>query len=259
MNKFEQGLDAAADVLLSKFAQVRQSFSDSDVKGGHNERIIADFVAEITGRRVEIGIEIFDTDGRRHSDECDIALCNDGQPQFRMPLIAEGVDAVLQVKASLVENEVKSAFKNSTSVKSLSRRFTNMLSLKNEGETWERIPYYVVAFEGLKSATITKHVKTHSIDPEDEPDIIFVLGAQKSGQAHPIAEEGYVLYNRRKVTPGTPIITNDIGIPVEGQWICVPSGRRTLLELARALHTLRVPLFLRPPLAKYFSDRGYEQ
>ena len=257
MSRFEDSLDAAADVLLSRFVQIRRSFSDSDVKGSHNERIIADFVAEITGRRVEIGIEVFDTSGRRHSDECDIALCNDGQPRFRMPLIAEGIDAVLQVKASLVESEVKSAFKNSASVKSLSRRFTNMFSLKNEGETWERIPYYVVAFEGLKSATIAKHIKTHAVKPEDEPDVIFVLGARKSGEPRPNAEGGYVLYNRRKVTLGTPIITNDVGVPIEGQWVCIPSGRRTLLELARALHTLRVPLFLGPPLAKYFSDHGY--
>ena len=176
-----------------------------------------------------------------------------------MPLIAEGVDAVLQVKASLNKGEVKSAFKYATSVKSLRRRFTNMLSLKNEGETWERIPYYVVAFEGLKSATLSEHVELFSIDPEDEPDIIFVLGVKKTGQHRPSAEEGYVLYNRRKVTPGTPIISNEDGVVVDGRWICLPTGRRTLLELARSLHTLRVPLFLRPPLAKYFPSQGYDQ
>lgn len=259
MTKFEKSLDAATDVLLSRFVQIRQAFSDSDVKGGHNEKIVAEFVAEITGRRVEIGVEIFDLDDIRYSDECDIALCNDGQPRFLMPLIAEGVDVVLQVKASLNKKEVESSFKNSASVKSLTRRFTNILSLKYEGESFERIPYYVIAFEGLTSSTILKHVEAYALEnPEDEPDIIFVLSANKAGDLL-VPEEGYVLANRRKATPGTPMITDDDGQAISGTWVCLPSGRRTLLEFARALHTLRTPLFLQPPLAKYFSPRGYNK
>ncbi len=260
MSKLVNSLDAAGDVLLAQFVQIRRAFSDSDVKGGHNERVISEFVAEITGRRVEVGVEIFDLFGKRHSAECDIAICNEGQPRFQMPLIAEGVDAVLQVKASLNKNEIESIFKNSKSVKSLRRKFTNMLSLKNQGESWEYIPYYVVAFEGLKSETITKHLKDKpNSSSEQEPDAIFVLGARKNEDQRPDSERGYVLWNCRKKTPGVPEITDDKGELINGEWVCLKTGRNTLLEFGRALHSLRVPLFLEPPLAKYFPRRGYEQ
>src|SRR5215204_2174581 len=122
MGHFTNYLQAYGPELQERFAKIRRGMSDSDVKGGQNERIVAEFLEEtVPADFVARSVQIIDSYDRR-SHEVDVAVCNRYQI-FRESggglLIAEGVDFTSQVKAVLTTAELERAFKNCATVKAL--------------------------------------------------------------------------------------------------------------------------------------------
>jgi hypothetical protein len=177
---------ATADELGARFQKMRTAHNDSDVKGAANEQIVADFLRENIGRqRVATNSTIIDADGQR-SDEVDIAVLNDNQPLWTGPnaqlLIAEGVDAVYQVKARLSTTEIGRIVTNARSVKRLLRPLgLNNIARASESDGprfIDRVPYFAFAFESEITLETARATLTESLanDPyEMQPDAVFVL------------------------------------------------------------------------------------
>ena len=143
-----------AKELRSQFDQARIKHTDSSIKGGINEDILADFLDEnFAPRWTARRSTIIDSTGRR-SDEVDIALCNEYQPfpnRERPLLIAEGVDAVVQVKARLTTTEIDRMVKNCQTVKWLTRVFSEHDATYSNRHDYKamakRIPYFCFCYE----------------------------------------------------------------------------------------------------------------
>ena len=168
------------------FGSIRAAHSDSSVKGGANEEIVAEFLAANTGaRRIATNSTIIDHYGNR-SDEVDVAVLNDGQPfwtgQRGQLIIAEGVDAAYQVKAVLTSDELRRAVRNATSVKRLLRVMPNgsMASAINDEDGTrfiDHVPFFIFAFTSQITAATSLTVLEEAVDNDVamQPDGIFVL------------------------------------------------------------------------------------
>jgi hypothetical protein len=161
---------------------------DSAVKGSANEAILADFLRENTGAtRVALNSEVIDADGRR-SDEVDVVVLNENQPLWTgdpgQLLIAEGVDAVYQVKALLTVAELRRAIKNGRSVKQLLRPLgvgSLVSATDSDGPRFiDHIPFFVFAYESKVPPEKAIEILTDEFEDspwEAQPDGVFILGS----------------------------------------------------------------------------------
>jgi hypothetical protein len=155
MNKnIETYLIKQSQILNAEFDKIKSIYGDSDVKGGQNENVISDFIKENYNSNFNsIGVEIIDSFGN-HTDEIDVCINNKYQPfsaKYGQPLIAEGVDFVIQVKKTFTSQEIPRIIKNCARLKTLIRQPNNEDKMYGRIEDVEhfinRIPYLVVAVE----------------------------------------------------------------------------------------------------------------
>lgn len=172
--------------LRAEFERIRAAHRDPDVKGGANEQILSEFLRQnLAASNLCTGSSIIDPHGNQ-SDEVDVAVCNDYQPFHTRGsgelLIAEGVDAVYQVKARLDSAELKRAVKNCRSVKRLRRGASDGdMVLSNPADTprfVDRIPYFIFAFETAVTMDTAYRTLTEACDGleyHEQPDGVFTL------------------------------------------------------------------------------------
>jgi len=184
-NKIEQYLIKQSEILNIEFDKIKSIFGDSDVKGGQNEKVMAEFIRRnYNANFVSIGVEILDSNGN-HTDEIDIGVANEYQPfssDYGQPMIAEGVDFVIQVKKTITTQEIPRIIKNCRKLKKIQRKHNNTDKVFGKLEDFEyfvnRIPYIVVAADSqLTLETIAEKFtsKFNNTDFESQPDVIFVL------------------------------------------------------------------------------------
>ena len=248
MSSVEEYLNLQEKLMKENFEFIRHSYRDSDVKGGANEHIVADFLRKyISCNFIANNSEIVDSYGNK-SDETDCCVCNRDQPVNKESggiLIAEGVDFVVQVKAKLTKTEIGRAVKNCKSVKMLKRR-------KNQKDVFsamdadipyfvERIPYFVFAFSGgAKFETLCKNIydATDNNDYIYQPDAFFVLN------------EGFIVNCRDGKGAGVEVN----GKVAEG--LFAYSTKQNLSDFMKFIHLI-VPRFYRviDPLNYYIRDK----
>ena len=176
--------NAGAQALQGSFNRTRKAHTDPSIKGGANEETLGDFLREnISPHRIALRSSIIDADGQR-SDEVDVSVINEYQPLWtgdrEQLLIAEGVDAVYQVKARLSAGELRRAIKNAESVKRLRRYAAGMISA-NEPDTdrfIHRIPFFTFAYTSNISADAAVKLLTDEFEGtpwHQQPDGVFVL------------------------------------------------------------------------------------
>jgi hypothetical protein len=175
-----------AGALRSSFERTRASQTDPGVKGGANEQTLGNFLSENVGtRRIAFRSSIIDSTGRR-SDEVDVSVVNEYQPFWtggrEEMLIAEGVDAVYQVKARLSTDELRRAITNARSVKQLIRQAAKgsqtFAEQADVSRFVNRIPFFVFGFTSniSKEATLSLLTEELADTPHDErPDGVFLL------------------------------------------------------------------------------------
>lgn len=238
--------------LRDDFETIRATYRDSDVKSSANEDVVAQFLRKhVSARYLVTNVEIIDSYGQA-SNEVDVCACNTDQPFYESPgqiVIAEGVDFVVQVKASLTSREVDRIIDNCDSVKKLCRKAWDkdqvIATLADVPYFVERIPYIALAFSSqLKLDTVLRKLieKLSNVALERQPDAIFILN--KGG-----------IYNFRE---GKGRTWKSGDKPILGLAAVYP-GERTLFEFIRYIYTI-VPRFHRvaSPLLHYFPDRpGY--
>jgi hypothetical protein len=240
--------------LLVEFEALREEQRDSDVKGGGNEAIVAEFMRRHYSTKIVVpNSSIIDTNDQQ-SDEIDVIVCNEDQPfvsRTSVPdlLLAEGVDFVVQVKAILTSDEVKRVVRNCRSVKRLRRIHTShdQVFLDAEADVpffVERIPYLCFAFQSdlsLPTAAARLQAECAEVPLEEQPDALFVLGRGmvvngRNGEG--TLAHGFTGFNDQD-------LVDDLG-----DW--------TLLGLLRCLY-LMVPRFRRwqNPLIHYMGTGLY--
>lgn len=173
------------EIVAKQFSAIRRAHKDADVKGGRNEASLASVLEKnLYPRRVLTNAELIDSEDV-HSDEVDLVICNEWQPfnsdDARL-LIAEGVDAVVQIKARLTSDELKRCFKNAASVKALRRKAepgARVATNIHDAEHFvARIPYFCVAFDSALSVD-SVHKKTlelAAVTPSElQPDGVIVI------------------------------------------------------------------------------------
>jgi hypothetical protein len=251
MRPIQAYLTYQASSLRNEFNQLRQMQKDSDVRGAGNESIMARFCERHFASKVVCTnttiIDSFD----RQSDELDVVVCNADQPFLTgdsspQILVAEGVDFVIQVKATLTSTEVKRIISNARSVKQLIR--TGNVGDQIYGRLdadiplfVNRIPYVCVAFASrLKLTSAAQHFERacQEVPLEEQPDAIFVL------------DRGMIVNARAGGTT--------IGHDYRG-FDAADLGEQTLLGLMYVLYKV-VPRFLRwnSPLINYMGSRPQE-
>ncbi|MDI1463374.1 hypothetical protein QEZ54_20545 [Catellatospora sp. KI3] len=168
------------------FSYLRNAASDSDVKGGGNEQMIAELLRKsFRGHHIVTNTQVIDSHDMQ-SAEIDVAVCNAYQPFEPDPhqplLIVEGVDAVIQVKAKLDKREIERTFKNAASVKQLRRRFVDQDTVRvdalGDAEHFVmRVPYFCFAFSSLEDRTVHDHIieAAKDVPSELQPDAFFIL------------------------------------------------------------------------------------
>nr|WP_221382485.1 DUF6602 domain-containing protein [Actinoplanes polyasparticus] len=169
------------------FEGFRKAATDSDVKGGGNESIVANLLSKnFATRQVVVSTQVIDAYDKQ-SDEVDVVICNRYQPfnpgSTQPLLIAEGVDAVIQVKAWLDKGEIKRAFSNAATVKQLVRTFAKHDSAVGAADGdfehfINRIPYFCFAFATSTSdETLLSHIMEEATNcsAELQPDGFFIL------------------------------------------------------------------------------------
>ncbi|MBC6610548.1 hypothetical protein H8B15_06420 [Hymenobacter sp. BT507] len=249
-NNIEQYLIKQSQILNHEFEKIKSIYGDSDVKGGQNEKIIADFIKENYNSNFNsIGVEIIDSFGNR-TDEIDICINNQYQPfsaKYGQPLIAEGVDFVIQVKKTITSQEIPRIVKNCERLKMLKRKPSNGDKFYGEIEDaeyfLERIPYIVVAVDSqLTLDTVANNLANNYkyINFYSQPDAIFVLN------------RGFIINFREG--KGRAWTTED-GKKLIG-FCVVHSADKTLFELVRYIHSY-IPKTekLTHPLNNYYPTR----
>lgn len=189
MGVLEDYWNGSAEELRERFEKKRRAHRASAVKGSVNEEILADFLRENTGAtRVALKSEVMDADERR-SDEVDVVVLNENQPLWTTGghgqlLIAEGVDAVYQVKARLTVGELKRAIKNGRSVKQLLRPLgagSCASATESDGPRFiDHIPFFVFAYESKVRPQKAIEILTEEFKDspwEAQPDGVFILGS----------------------------------------------------------------------------------
>ncbi len=244
MTKFEEYLERYATVLAHTFEATRLTLTDSTVKGGENERIVAEFLENhLSVRQVRRNVQVVDS-ADRCCDEIDVCLCNEYRAfgSNVALLIAEGVDAVVQVKARLNGHELTRAFKNCGRLKALRRKCGKgdyvVCPTGMPDETLNQIPYVIFAFQQeLAQDTLLERLKSREGDvgPDQMPDAVFSL------------DRGISYVNCRE-----GIDWPHVGSALTG-WVAEASEGLTLLRFLLFLNT-RFPRFLRVnmPLVEYF-------
>ena len=149
MTKLSTSFKSYEKVLQAKFDAAKAGITDTAVKGSANEQIIANFLKEsVPNWFVSTNSQIIDSYDNS-SDELDVCVCNDYQfllqPRGGV-LIAEGVDFVVQVKATLTDEELNRTIKNCVKVKRLKRNIIKESLVyypANMGHDWpDFIPYF---------------------------------------------------------------------------------------------------------------------
>lgn len=257
MNKtIEDYLLKQSKILNIEFEKISNIYKDSDVKGGQNENVVAQFIKEnYNANFTSIGAEIIDSFGS-HTDEIDVCVSNSYQPfssQYGQPLIAEGVDFVVQVKKTISTQEVDRIIKNCSRLKNLIRKPNDKDKVVNIGgqddikHLVSRIPYIVIAIESqLTLETLVEKLNAKYADKEHvfQPDALFVLS------------RGSII-NFREGNGRTWITESgkkSIGFTI------AHTKEHTLFEFMRYIHSF-IPHVERQihPLNNYFStDLGYK-
>ncbi|MFV1503307.1 DUF6602 domain-containing protein [Mycobacterium kansasii] len=213
MNAISDFWATGAAQLRANFERTRQTQRDSHIKGGANERALADFLKENLGaHRVAVSSSIIDPEGRQ-SDEVDVAVVNEFQPLWtgdsQSMLIAHAVEAAYQVKARLSTEELRRAMKNARSVKQLYRRpgkGGEVFAAPTDVPRFvERIPFFIFAYTtNISGEAAIKLIRDEFKDSpwHEQADGIFVLdgwaavnignndGAQR---VSPLERRGFVL------------------------------------------------------------------
>ena len=239
-------LDQYSQRLKGDFERLRETHRDPDVKGGKNEKTVADFMTLHTrAAQVVTNAEIIDSTGRT-SGEMDVVMCNHDQPfvgENPELLIVEGVDACIQVKASITDTELDRIVKNCVSLKSLIRKHSagdhTFGMPESQPFNLDRVPYFVFAFTSAlcpEEIALRLATKLNGVPPTDQPDAILWLGR-------------CLIVNCRKAMPLG--LANQEG-PLDGIGV-FECGDAALREFLRCVHELpaRVQRF-RSPLCHYF-------
>jgi len=223
----EKYFESHASQLKIEFDRIRQTLTDSSVKGGINEKIVGAFIERhYLSHFITYNSQVFDFKQRK-SDELDICVCNEYQPFKSELLICEGVDFVVQVKAILSKSEIDRSQKNCNSVKQLERFFyagdENTYAQISDLNELGKIPYIVFSFDADSSfETIHKNLVelSKSVDPFSQIDAVFCLG------------KGYSFINCRggireySVREGCCF----------GSWFALETNESTLLEFVKYLY-----------------------
>lgn len=248
-NNIKQYLIKQSQILNAEFDKIKTIYGDSDVKGGQNENIIADFIKEnYTSNFISIGVEIIDSYGN-HTDEIDVCICNQYQPfsaKYGQPLIAEGVDFVIQVKKTITTQEIDRIVKNCARLKKLIRKHNESDKVFGKIEDVEffvdRIPYIVVAVDSqLTLETIVEKLNAeyNKANFQSQPDAVFVLN------------RGFIInFREGKGRTWTASGNKIVGFCV------VHSQDKTLFELVRYIHS-HIPKIEKQvhPLNNYFEGK----
>ena len=174
------------EILARRFRSIRRAHSDSDVKGGRNEVSLALLLAEnVHPRRVLTNIELVDSDGV-HSDEMDIAICNEWQPFASDSLTSSSPrGSTAQSRSRLGSIRVRwSAFlrtllRPKRCAESTFRASRCRASMHDVPHFVDRIPYICVAFESalsVDSLCAKLDELSQGSPPEMQPDAIVVVG-----------------------------------------------------------------------------------
>jgi len=249
-NQIEQYLLKQSEILNAEFSKIKLICGDSDVKGGQNEKVVAEFIKKnYNSNFVSIGVEIIDSYGNR-TDEIDVCINNDYQPfsaEFGQPLIAEGIDFVIQVKKTITTQEIDRIVKNCKRLKGLKRKPNKddkfLGSIGDVEYLVTRIPYIVVASDSqLTLETIAQKMNEcyGRANFEEQPDVIFVL------------DRGFVINFREGKGKSW---TFENGKKIIG-FCVVHSADKTLFEMVRYIHS-HIPKTEKMvhPLNNYFPNR----
>jgi hypothetical protein len=175
-----------AGALRSSFERTRRTQTDPGIKGGANERTLGKYLGENIGaRRIALTSSIIDSEGRR-SGEVNVSVVNDYQPLWTgdegQLLIAEGVDAVYQVKARLSAEELRRAIRNARYVKQLLRKggtgSTTFATIADVDRFINRIPFFIFAYTSNISHQAAYRLLTEELADTPwglQPDGVFVL------------------------------------------------------------------------------------
>jgi hypothetical protein len=248
MSKVEKYLKIQEKHLRVDFEKISATYSDSDVKGGANEKIIGDFIkSNYTSKFVSIGSEVIDS-FNNSSDEIDVCVCNEYQPFLAepgQPLIAEGVDFVIQAKSTITTQEIPRIIKNCKRLKSVIRKGNKndeIINVNIEDVSYfvDRIPYIVFANSTqLKLETIAEKLNQEykNCRYEEQPDAFFILN------------QGCILnFREGKGKTWRSGEKSLLGFTV------IFSGEQTLYELMRYIYTfIPKPKRFTHPLNNYFT------
>ncbi|HHC7316052.1 DUF6602 domain-containing protein [Vibrio cholerae] len=246
MNPLEKHLALYSKQLNLKFESIRESYSDSDVKGSQNEEALKKFFVEhYPAWSIRTGCQIINANGDM-SDELDVIACNEHQAfagEESNLLIAEGVDFVVQVKAVLSSNEIDRAIKNCRKLKEVGRAF-NQNDLAEvpalvRKEEITRIPYIIFAYtSGIKEETALERMaeKVRNIPYDLQPDALYIL------------DKGKTLLNLRD---GSTKMVKKGSEHVSG-WILCDTQEHTLSDMLRFVNS-QIPIIKRQssPLKHY--------
>lgn len=264
MNKIDQYFDNYNRIFQLDFERVRQSYSDSDVKGANNEQILADFLEKHlqSGQSIITGAQIIDSQGNA-SKETDVCINNIYQPFASSPghlVIAEGIDCVIQVKALLDKQELNRAFSNCQSVKRLQRQrhpcHDKVLAFPDDIPSLvDCIPYIVFAFQttAVRPETVHKWIVNlgTQYNFDVQPDAIYILNFESSKTGKMLFSFFKHLHGKKGVGA---LYDDQMRKYAEGWTRIDTTQNRTLIEMMRFLAGL--PKIERgiPPLNHYFSD-----
>jgi hypothetical protein len=186
MGAIDDFWSAGAGELRSNFERARIAHIDSAIKGGLNEQILATFLRQNLGvQRIALKSAIIDAEDHR-SDEVDVSVVNENQPlwtgDLHQLLIAEGIDAVYQVKARLSTDELRRAIANAKSVKKLFRPLGSgsvARASDSDGPRFiDRIPFFIFGYTSNISAESALKLlgdELADIPWDQQPDGIFLL------------------------------------------------------------------------------------
>ncbi|SHI47217.1 hypothetical protein SAMN04488096_1023 [Mesonia phycicola] len=253
MNALQKYLKLYQDNLINDFSRIRKVINDSSVKGGKNEKIVANFIEGHFDNKITCtNSQIIDSFGST-SDEVDVAVCNKDQPFIANDgeiLICEGIDFIIQVKAILTNQELDRIIKNCKSVKKLKRKYLKQDTFQgNIGDLnyhINRIPYIVFAFESnTKINTIHQNLdlKLKNVPLELQPDAIFILNKGSLINFREGLGNSFTI-NEKKLIGLVGFILDEM----------------TLLEFVRYINWI-VPKIERrtKPITHYFNEQVYQK
>jgi hypothetical protein len=189
--------------LKSQVGAAREAQGDSSARGSANEDLVADLLNDVLRpRRTVTRSSVLDSSGHRSSEQ-DVVVCNEdqlllgdgGRPKL---LIVEGVDLVVQVKASLTTREVARIRDSCMSVKQCHklRSADDIRGPEDDdrpGHFLDHVPYFVLCFGTKLSAPTALARVQASVDqvhPDYRPDGVFVLDRFSILRTEPEVGEG---------------------------------------------------------------------